>query len=97
MTGLAGEGIDMGVDPLILVQGFTVTISTEYLIGVIYADRHCPAANVVVFGFMAINALKVIASHMDINILCREIKTAVQVTMFDSITTAPIKVTASTV
>ena len=50
-----------------------------------------------IFGLMAINALEVVAAHVNINSLGWVIEAFIQVTMFDRIASAAAKVTTATV
>ncbi len=61
---------------------------------VVYTDRHRPAADIVVFGLMAVHAFKIMASHVHINIFSGEEKAAIQITVFDRVPAAAVKMTS---
>ena len=50
-----------------------------------------------IFSLMTVDTLKIISSHMDIDIFGGKVQTAVQVAMLNPVTTSAIKMTASAV
>jgi hypothetical protein len=79
------------------MHGFYVTVRAGQLAVVICAHGNEMPSDLVVFGLMAVNTLEIITSHVNVNVLCREEKAAVQIAVFHGIAATAVKMTTTTV
>jgi hypothetical protein len=97
MTSLTGNRIYMSVDPVILMYRFDVAVCTIHLVGAIYANRHRTSLDQMIGRLVAIDTLKIVASHVYVDCFRGKVQTAVQITMLDSIAAAAVKMATSTI
>jgi hypothetical protein len=87
----------MCIDAGVRVQPLGVAIRTGNLVGVVHADGNGPAADQVVFRPVAVDTLKVVAAHVDVERRVRKVEAFVQVAVFDGVPAAAAKMAAPAV
>ncbi len=96
-AGLAGDGIGVGVDPVVVVQLFVVAVGAIHLIGIVDADRDRAPLDRVIGRLVTVGALEIVAPHVHVKFLVGEVQAFVQVAMFDRVAAAAVEMTASAV
>jgi hypothetical protein len=99
MASLAGDGLGVGIDPIVIMRCLNMAIGTGNLF--FWINRvivgNYPAFYNVVLRLVAICAQEIFPSHVDIQAVGREVQAFVQIAVLYPISTSSVKMTFSTV
>ena len=99
VAGLAGHRLQVGIDALIFVGGVAVAVGAGHLLigGDDVVIRQQAAQDDVVFAPVAVGADQVLAAHVHIQALRREVQGFIQVAVLDAVAAAAVEVAGAAV
>ena len=97
VAGLAGHGGQVRVEAFVVVGRRGVAVRARDASRVAHADRHAPPGDLVIARAVAVDALEVVAAHMDVDVRGGMNHRAVEVPVLDRVPAAPAEVAGAAV